>query len=298
VFKRMHIIKNRMSLNIAAMAAVSAFSLVGGLTIQVKAQEERPPLSEEDRRKVLERLTQQLQAEQAKQAGKAVPQQPQPAPPPKPTTAPAAQPAVPGVVQRAPATGGPIQLSYDNADLYEFINQIASTLAITPIVIDPEVKGTVTIHSSAPMSREDIFPLFNLILKNNNAALVKQGNVYQIVPISSGLKKGLDIIEHLPPEAERKPEATPAAAPESPQTPGAISGPAEPPRETPPNVIMTPFGAVPRPPATGAVPRTRASSSGNCRPNIRSSRCSPGCSNGTICRIGHACDPRRICARA
>ena len=100
-------------------------------------------------------------------------------------------------------SGGQLQLSYDNADLYEFINQIASTLAITPIVIDPEVKGTVTIHSSAPMAREDIFPLFNLILKNNNAALVKQGNVYQIVPISSGLKKGLEIIEHLPPAPEQ-----------------------------------------------------------------------------------------------
>ena len=87
-------------------------------------------------------------------------------------------------------------------------------------MIDPEVKGTVTIQSSAPMSKEDVFPLFNIILKNNNAALVKEGDIYQIVPISSGLKKGLEVIEDLPVpppakpganEPEKKPETAPAA---------------------------------------------------------------------------------------
>jgi len=101
-------------------------------------------------------------------------------------------------------------LAYDNADLYEFINQIADTLAITPIIIDPDVKGSVTIHSSAPMPKEDVFPLFNLILKNNNAALVEQGNIYQVVPISSALKKGLEIVDHLPP---KPPEQTTTEAP-------------------------------------------------------------------------------------
>lgn len=253
MFKRMKENKFRMSFNIAAMAALCALPLVGGLTAPLQAQEQRPPLSQDDQRRILDRLNQQLQQEQQRRGVRPAPQETRPAAaPPQTAETPAAAPAVPSIAQRAAAAGGLVQLSYDNADLLEFINQIASTLAITPIVIDPEVKGSVTIHSSAPMPREDVFSLFNLILKNNNAALVKQGNVYQIVPMSSGLKKGLEIIEHLPPEPDLKPKTTPAAAPESQQSPAPQPGPAEPVPENPPNVIMTPFGAVTRTPSAAA----------------------------------------------
>jgi general secretion pathway protein D len=219
-----------------------AISLLGGALISGAAGQDQPepqrqPLNEEERRRAVQRLIEQLQKQQGVNP-RLVPGQPAPAAPaPGQPAAPGAPPApspspspVPSVVQRAPLAGGQVQLSYDNADLYEFINQIADTLGLTPVVIDPEVKGSVTIHSSAPMAKEDLLPLFNLILKNNNAALVKQGNIYQIVPISSGLKKGLDIIEHLPP-ADAKPD---------PQTTGAVSPVA-------PTVPATPAPAVPQP---------------------------------------------------
>ncbi len=210
-----------------------AIPIADGVTSAAYQQPERPPLSEEERRKVLERLTKAMQDAQKTQSGTAAAQA-QPAPPgqaaPPP---PASPPPIPSVVRRAPMAGGQVQLQYDNADLFDFINQIATSLNITPIVIDPEVKGTVTIQSSAPMSREDVFPLFNLILKNNNAALIKQGDIYQIVPISSGLKKGLEVIEHLPPTPAAKPAGketggkagtTPAAKPTSaPQSPAAAA---------------------------------------------------------------------------
>ena len=130
---------------------------------------------------------------------------------------PAPRPPLPVV---APRASDQIQLSFDNADLYDFINQIAGTLRLTPIVIDPQIKGSVTIHSTAPMSVQDVFPLFNLILKNNNAALVQQGKIYQIVPISDALKRGVEIIHHLP--------QVPAPG-ESPEEPPPASGGTEPP---------------------------------------------------------------------
>jgi TonB family protein len=83
--------------------------------------------------------------------------------------------------------GAKIQLGYRDADLREFINMIAGTLKLTPIVIDPEVKGTVTIQTASPISADDLLLLFNQILTNNNAALIKQGALYQVVPISSAL---------------------------------------------------------------------------------------------------------------
>ncbi len=204
--------------------------LADGMTKAMPAYQEpeRPPLSDEERRKVLERLTKAMQeAQKAQGATNPTPVQPAPAgqTPAPPPAAPA--PQIPSVVRRAPLTGGQVQLQYDNADLFDFINQIATSLGITPIVIDPEVKGTVTIQSSAPMPREDVFPLFNIILKNNNAALVKQGDIYQIVPISSGLKKGLEVIEHLPPVPPTKPtEKEPGKTPEA--APGGAAKPAPP----------------------------------------------------------------------
>jgi type II secretory pathway component GspD/PulD (secretin) len=61
-------------------------------------------------------------------------------------------------------------------------------------------------------------PLFNIILKNNGAALIKQGGVYQIMPIPAAIKRGLEVINDLPSEKkgsdqDAKPDAkTPSSA--------------------------------------------------------------------------------------
>ena len=88
-----------------------------------------------------------------------------------------------------------LMLQFEDADLREFINQVAPSLGLTPIIIDPDVKGKVTLRTPSPMSKDDVLPLFHMILKNNNAALIKQGDAYQIVPIAAAVKKGVDAIE-------------------------------------------------------------------------------------------------------
>lgn len=250
----------------ALMAAGMAVAGPPAGTGAVQEPSQRPPLTEEERNKIRQLMIEQMQkAEEAQKKATEAQQQRgvatqtpgapaagQPAAPPQSTT--------PTPVQRPPVSVNQVQLSYDNADLYDFINQIADTLGITPLVLDPDVKGNVTIHSSAPMSKEDVFPLFNLILKNNNAALVKQGNIYLIVPIQSGLKKGLEVVEHLPPSPPEKPkegketkepERTPAAAPKPPGTQAPATGPSS---STP---TTTPAaGGQAAPPATPAATQT------------------------------------------
>ncbi len=206
------------------------------------AVSQQTPQQDAEKRKAVERLFEQMQ--------KATEAQKQPGAKPAPEAAQPPAPPIPSVVRRASTSSGQVQLSYDNADLYEFINQIADTLGITPIVIDPEVKGTVTIHSSAPMSTDDVFPLFNLILKNNNAALVKQGSIYQIVPISAGVKKGLEIIEHLPPAPPEKPDTGGDDQKTVPAPPGTQQKPANP-------ESAAPSSAAPAPASPQAQPRTQ-----------------------------------------
>jgi general secretion pathway protein D len=98
----------------------------------------------------------------------------------------------------SPSASRPVQLSFENLDMYEFANQMATLLGLTPMVIDSDVKGSVSLLTPNPMPLDEVFPLFTLILKSKGAALIKQGKVYQIVPIPEALKNGIEIIEHQP----------------------------------------------------------------------------------------------------
>lgn len=81
--------------------------------------------------------------------------------------------------------GSSLMLNYEDEDLHDFINAIAAYLGISPIIIDPKVEGKVTVRSSSPMPRENVLPLFRRILKDNSAALVKDGGVFRIVPVAA-----------------------------------------------------------------------------------------------------------------
>ncbi len=108
---------------------------------------------------------------------------------------PAAQPqAVPPERKLLPpprvpsGTGGMVSLNFNRADLVEIIHILAQHLRLT-YTIDPEVKGTVTIHSAEPLRQEDLLPIFHQVLRMNGAVAVRTGNIYRIMPIKDG--KGL-----------------------------------------------------------------------------------------------------------
>jgi general secretion pathway protein D len=112
--------------------------------------------------------------------------------PGSPQEPPAPQPGAAGAQRRfSPAPtppGGMVSLNFNRADLIEIIHIIAQQLRLT-YTIDPEVKGTVTINSAEPLRSEDLLPIFHQILRMNGAVAVRNGNLYQIVPIKDG--KGL-----------------------------------------------------------------------------------------------------------
>ncbi|QTA80613.1 NolW domain-containig [Desulfonema limicola] len=77
---------------------------------------------------------------------------------------------------------GNIVFNFDNADLYEVIRTMAELLKINYIV-DPGVKGSVTIHTSGNLKKEDIFSVFFQVLDANGLTAVKDGTLYKIIPI-------------------------------------------------------------------------------------------------------------------
>src|SRR4030043_1539425 len=97
-------------------------------------------------------------------------------PPPSTPVKPPEPPRGPGVV-----------FNFDNADLYEVIRVMAEILKINYIVY-PKVRGVVNIHTVGQIPSEDVFPIFQSILRLNGATAVKKGNVYEIVPFGDAKK--------------------------------------------------------------------------------------------------------------
>ena len=100
-----------------------------------------------------------------------------------PTPPPLSTPVKPPETPRGPG----VVFNFDNADLYEVIRVMAEILKINYIV-DPRVRGVVNIHTVGQIPSEDVFPIFQSILKLNGATAVKKGNVYEIVPFGDAKK--------------------------------------------------------------------------------------------------------------
>src|ERR1035441_10544822 len=102
---------------------------------------------------------------------------------PKPAAPPAAtQP------QNAPATTAPRLTDsgafiMPNASLTEMIDLLAKRLKIN-YILDPGVKGTVSIFTYGEVKPVDYMPLLETILRVNGSAMVKVGDTYRIVPVN------------------------------------------------------------------------------------------------------------------
>jgi len=94
-------------------------------------------------------------------------------------------------------------LNFDDANLYEVIDVLAKSLQLN-YLIDPRVKGTVTIHTTGKISKKELFSVMEHILKINGVAMVKVGDLYKILPfseaptepISPRIERGLMEVPH------------------------------------------------------------------------------------------------------
>ena len=85
---------------------------------------------------------------------------------------------------RAAATSaeGDITLNFQGTDINEFVKVILSDLLQRSFVIDPEVRGSVTMETAQPLRRADLFPLLEEILAINKAAIIEADGIYRILP--------------------------------------------------------------------------------------------------------------------
>ncbi len=106
--------------------------------------------------------------------------------PPPVAPAPALAPVPPPAVSQAAApadadASDSIVLNFENADIREVIYSLAVAMNIN-YWVDPRVQGQVTVRTSGKLSRDDLWPIFHQLLRNNGFAAVKSGDLYSIVP--------------------------------------------------------------------------------------------------------------------
>ncbi|MEI8207575.1 MAG: type II secretion system secretin GspD [Methylococcales bacterium] len=82
---------------------------------------------------------------------------------------------------------GSYSLNFDEADLGEVAKVVLSDILGQNYVLSPKVAGKVTLQTTEPLTKEELLPALEMVLRMNNAALVKDGKIYHIEPATDAL---------------------------------------------------------------------------------------------------------------
>ena len=84
---------------------------------------------------------------------------------------------------------GEVTLNFEEADIRDLIKIVFDTLKEN-YTIDPQVQGQVTVQTGQPLTREQLLPTLETLLRANNAVLVRDAGVYRIIPAAGAAQKG------------------------------------------------------------------------------------------------------------
>jgi general secretion pathway protein D len=93
------------------------------------------------------------------------------------------QARVASAVEGAVATGNGVEFNFDNADISAVAKTLLGDVLQSNYIVDPRVQGNVTLASVGPIARKDVLPVFESVLRMQNAAVVRDGNLVKIVPL-------------------------------------------------------------------------------------------------------------------
>ncbi len=86
---------------------------------------------------------------------------------------------------------GEIVLNFEGESLQSVVHTILGEVLQETFVIGPGVSGQVTFSTSKPVSREQLMPILELLLRWNGAAMVYTEGRYHILPISDAVRGNL-----------------------------------------------------------------------------------------------------------
>ncbi len=93
----------------------------------------------------------------------------------------------PGIAKAKTSADGDVKLNFQSANLVEVVKVILGDMLETNYTVDPNVGGSVSMQTTNPLSRDDLMPTLELLLRMNNAALIVDQGLYRVVPLSTAL---------------------------------------------------------------------------------------------------------------
>jgi len=89
------------------------------------------------------------------------------------------------------AIGGEgVELNFDGADIQSVAKSVLGDTLRVNFEVDPRVQGNITLASNGPIRRNDLLPVFESALRMSNAAVVREGDMFKIVPIAEATGTG------------------------------------------------------------------------------------------------------------
>ncbi len=80
--------------------------------------------------------------------------------------------------------GDGVEMNFEGTDIASAAKMLLGDVLHLNFEIDPRVQGSVTLASVGPIPRNEVLPVFEGVLRMQNAAMVHEGNFVKIVPIS------------------------------------------------------------------------------------------------------------------
>lgn len=81
------------------------------------------------------------------------------------------------------ATADGITLNFEQAALPEFLQVVFDTILQENYLLSPQVNGTVTLHTTRPVTRDAVHSILEEVLQQNGAALLRDQGIFKIVPL-------------------------------------------------------------------------------------------------------------------
>lgn len=86
---------------------------------------------------------------------------------------------------QAPAGPEEASLNFESADIREVAKVILGDYLKESYTVHPAVAGTVTFRTVKPIAMKDLLPTLEMLLRQNNAAAVREEGLYKILPITA-----------------------------------------------------------------------------------------------------------------
>ncbi len=93
--------------------------------------------------------------------------------------------------RRKKSQKGDFIVNLQDADIQQVVATILGDILDENYLIDPKVKGSVTLQTSRPMDRNSLLSALEAVLTINGAAMVRDGTLFKIVPAEGALASGI-----------------------------------------------------------------------------------------------------------